>query len=246
MDDLNASRILKVQGGYNFRDLGGLNTLDGTTVKKGLLFRTDELNNLKPDDLELLAQLNVQTVVDFRTDQERAQSVDLVPTTCKHEIHLNILSANMDAFVAEIQKGTSDLKKLMLEFYKDLVLGANAIEEFIKFFQIIQQPTNTAIIYHCTAGKDRTGIATFLILEALNVSNEAIESDYLLSNEFLKDKYAVYINQNPKYADLFMVQSAYLNAAKDAIVEKYDTVQNYLTSVLKVDIALMKKIYTEG
>lgn len=245
MDDSNSNRILKVQGGYNFRDLGGLQTQDGTTIKKGLLFRTDELNNLKPADLELLAHLNAQTVVDFRTDQERAKSVDLLPTSCKREIHLNILSANMDAFVAEIQKGTTDLKQLMIDFYKDLVLGQNAIDEFVKFFEIIQQPANNAVIYHCTAGKDRTGIATFLILEALNVAIEDIQSDYLLSNEFLKDKYAVYINQNPKYAALFMVQSAYLNAAMEAIVYKYGTVKNYLTTVLKVDIDLMKKIYTE-
>lgn len=244
MNTVDTNRILHVQGGYNFRDLGGLTTTEGKTVKKDLLFRTDELNNLEPADLDLLAKLNVTTIVDFRTDQEREKSVDRVPTTCKNEVHLDILAANMDALLAEIQKGTTDFKKILVDFYRDIVLGQNSIDKLVQFFEILQNPENTAVIYHCTAGKDRTGIATALILEALAVDWSQIESDYLLSNEFLKVKYEAYINQNPKYAELLLVQADYLKSAIDAITEKYNTVQEYLTTVLKVDIDLMKKIYT--
>lgn len=242
---MDSDRVLHVDGGYNFRDLGGLKTSEGKLLKKDLLFRTDELNNLSESDLELLASLNIQTVVDFRTDEERAKSIDKIPSTCKNEVHLDILSANMDAFVEEMQKEDADFKKLMLGFYSELVLSANAITQFVKFFELLQNADNLSVIYHCSAGKDRTGVATALILDALQVTRKDIEEDYLMSNEFLKDKYAAYINQNPKYADLFLVQADYLKAAFDAIEEKYDSVANYLTSILKVDLELIRKIYLE-
>lgn len=245
MNTANSKRIIQVQGGYNFRDLGGLKTKDGKLLKSNLLFRTDELGTLTDADLDLLTSKKVQTIVDFRTDLERSKSVDRIPLSCKKEIHLDILSANMDAFIAEMQKGNADFKKLMLGFYEELVIGSNGIEKFKEFFEIVQDSSNVAIIYHCTAGKDRTGVATALILESLNVDREIIEDDYLLSNEFLKDKYASYINKDPRFADLFLVQADYLRTAFDAIEKTYDSVENYLKTVLKVDINKMRSFYLE-
>lgn len=239
------NRVLVIKGGYNFRDLGGLSTKDGKIIKKDLLFRTDELCNLQSEDLDLLARLDVKTIVDFRTDQERAQSIDKVPVTCKKQIHLDILAANMNALMAEFQKEGANYKQLLLNFYTDLVLSENAITEYSKFFDILQNADNTSIIYHCTAGKDRTGVATMLILSALNVDYKQIEDDYLLSNQFLKKKYETYINQNPALADLFLVRAEYLENAINAINVKYDSVQNYLKTVLKVDLDLMRNIYTK-
>jgi len=245
MNTIDKNRILNVKGGFNFRDLGGIITKDGNQIVKDALIRTDELSNLLQEDLDLLARLKVQTVVDFRTDQEREAQLDKVPITCKNQIHLDIVSGNMNTYMAEIKKGTADLKKLMFDLYKDLVLDEHAIQQWIHFFSILQDPSNTAIIYHCTAGKDRTGMATVFILEALNVDRKTIEDDYLLSNDFLKDKYSAYIQQNPMFADLFLVQADYLKEAYSAIEQKYDSVQNYLKSVLKVDVDLLRKLYTK-
>lgn len=242
MNDIN--RILPIKGSFNLRDLGGLVTKDGKQISKNLLIRSDELNNLVPSDLDLLAQINVKTIVDFRTDQERAQSIDKVPTTCQNEFHLNILSANMDALIEAFKNGQTDYKQMMLDIYKDLVLNEQSHIEYTKFFEILQDPDNSAVIYHCTAGKDRTGIATMLILESLNVDWTIIERDYLLSNQFLKKKYKAYIQQNPTLSALFLVNSEYINFAKNTIDENYQSVRNYLTSVLKVDLNLMKQIYT--
>lgn len=243
MTALDTSRILPIKGGYNFRDLGGISTKEGKTIKRNLLFRTDELSNLQPEDLDLLANLNIQTIIDFRTDFERAQSIDKVPRTCKNQIHLDILAANMAAFMAEIQKGITDFKPFLMNFYKEMVLSDDAIKEYTAFFKVLENPENSSIIYHCTAGKDRTGVATALILESLNVGWNEIESDYLLSNIFLKTKYETYISQNPALEDVFLVQPAYLKIAFDAINEKYQSVENYLKTVLKVDLELMKRIY---
>lgn len=243
MTEIDYNRIILVKGGYNFRDLGGLPTTTGETVRKGKLFRTDELSALEPSDLDLLVSLDVKTVVDFRTLQERLKSVDRLPSSCKREYQLDIISASMDSYIQEIKSGRTDFKQFLNDFYKDLVLGDNAVEQLRKFFEIMETPENAGVIYHCTAGKDRTGIATALILEALKVDREIIMSDYLLSNDFLKNKYASYINENPHYADLFLVQPEYLKSSYEAIESKYDNIENYLTRILHVDLDLMRKLY---
>ncbi len=240
---LQEKRVLPIKGGYNFRDLGGIPAKKGAIIKPKLLFRTDELSNLYQQDLDLLAQLNVQTIVDFRTDIERAHSIDKIPVTCKNEIHLDIIAANMNAFVEEIKKGQTNFKPLLLEFYKELVLSDQAIKEYSSFFQILQEPENCGIIYHCTAGKDRTGVATALILSALGVEWKYIMADYLLSNTFLSNKYENYIQNNANLKDVFLVQQDYLNTAFTAIIENYSSIDNYLKNILKVDIKQLKEIY---
>lgn len=244
MELIHESRILPIEGGYNFRDLGGIVTKDETIIKPNYLIRTDELSRLNSNDLGLLADLNVKSVVDFRTSEERKTSVDKVPITCENEFHLDIMAANMNAFMEKMQSGDKDYKKMMQQFYTDLVTEENAVKEFQEFFSILQNEENCSVIYHCTAGKDRTGIATALILESLNVDCNTIESDYLLSNKFLAKKYAAYIEQNPTLAEIFLVQAEYLQDAFEQIRKTYYSVEDYLSDKLKVDIDLMKKIYT--
>lgn len=186
----------------------------------------------------------MKSVVDFRTSEERKTSVDKVPITCENEFRLDIMAANMNAFMEKMQSGDKDYKKMMQQFYTDLVTEENAVKEFQEFFSILQNEENCSVIYHCTAGKDRTGIATALILESLNVDCNTIESDYLLSNKFLAKKYAAYIEQNPTLAEIFLVQAEYLQDAFEQIRKTYYSVEDYLSDKLKVDIDLMKKIYT--
>lgn len=244
MTEIDSNRIIAVKGGFNFRDLGGLPTRDGTRVKKNIFFRTDELGNLQDADLELLQTLQVRTIVDFRTEQERYKLVNKIPATCMKEIHLDIISGNMNTYLAQIQSGKADFEQLMLSLYRDLVVGENGITQFRKFFEIVQQKENTPMIIHCTAGKDRTGIAAALILSALNVDIQDIVEDYLLSNIFLQKKYESYIANDPKLETLFTVKSSYLQYAINTIVEQYGSIKQYLEEVLNVDVALLRAYYT--
>lgn len=245
MKEVHARRVLPIEEGFNFRELGGIITKEGKKIKHNQLIRTDELSRLNENDLELLQQLNVKTIVDFRTEQERKISLDRVPKSCKNEIHLDIVAANMNTFMAKMREPNVNYKDLILGFYNDLVLGENAIKEYQTFFKVLQNPENTSIVYHCTAGKDRTGIATAFILEALNVDWETIENDYLMSNEFLKPKYAHLLATNPQLEDLFLVNADYLQHAKELIDKNFYSMEDYLTDQLKVDLDLMKSIYTE-
>lgn len=245
MKKVHASRVLPIEGGFNFRELGGIITKEGKTIKSHQLIRTDELSQLNENDLQLLKQLKVKTVVDFRTEQERSISVDRVPESCQNEIHLDIVAANMNSFLSKMKEPHVNYKDLILGFYTDLVISENAMKEYQSFFEVLQNPDNTSIIYHCTAGKDRTGIATALILEALGVDWEIIENDYLMSNEFLRPKYQHYIATQPQLEDLFLVNADYLHHAKEIIEKKFYSMEDYLTDQLKVDIDQMKSIYTE-
>ena len=238
------NRILPITGGYNFRDLGGIVTGDQKTIKPNLLIRTDEMSNLTETDLDLLASLNVKTIVDFRTEEERKTSKDKKPSTCEYEFHLDIMAANMNAFLEKIQNGNSDFKTMMNDFYTDLVTSKNGILEYRNFFSILQNPKYNGIVYHCTAGKDRTGIATALILSALKVNWNIIEEDYLLSNNFLAKKYEHYIAEKPSLADIFLVNAEYLQNAFEVIEHKYYSVEDFLVDILHIDLDLMKIIYT--
>lgn len=245
MEQLHQQRILPIIGGYNFRDLGGIKTKTGNKIKANQLIRTDELSNLQDKDLEYLAELKVKTIVDFRTEEERKISIDKIPSTCKNEFHLDIMAANMNDFMLKIKSGDNDYKGMLHQFYADLVTSDNAIKEYQAFFQILQNEENCSVIYHCTAGKDRTGIATALILESLQVDWKHIEEDYLLSNHFLQKKYEGYITSNPALGDLFLVRPEYLEHAKQTIENKYYSMADYLTDILKVDLDKMKQIYTQ-
>lgn len=244
MNTIDKNRVLPVKGGFNFRSLGGLPTRSGKVIVENKLIRADEMSNLLLPDLGLLTKIGVRSVVDFRTQKERAQSIDKLPASCKNEYHFDILSASMDSYIAEIEGAQTDIKQFLTGFYRDLVLGANAIEQWRKFFEILGNTENTAVVYHCTAGKDRTGVATALILEALEVDRSLIMSDFMLSNVLLKGKYDTLIKENPKYEDVFLVQSEYLNDAYDAIEKTYGSVEEYLTNVLYVDLGLMRELYS--
>lgn len=245
MDLLTTSRILPIEGGYNFRDLGFIKTKNNKEIKPQLLIRTDELSQLTTNDLNLLADYNIKTIVDFRTEEERKISVDKVPETCENEFHLDIMAANMNSFLSKLNSNNEDFKSIMHNFYSDLILDENAQKEYTQFFGILQNPENCSVIYHCTAGKDRTGIATALILESLKVDWEIIEHDYLLSNQFLAKKYNHYIQQNPALKDLFLVQAEYLQGAKETIEKNYYSVEDFLVDRLNVDLDAMEKIYTK-
>jgi len=242
---VNEKRILPIEGGYNFRDLGGIITENNRLIKSNYLIRTDELSGLTENDLNFLADLNVKSIVDFRTNDERVLSVDKIPLTTVNEFHLDIMAGSMTVFMSKMKSGTSDYKAMLHYFYTELITSENAIKEYKSFFNILQSEENCSVIYHCTAGKDRTGIATALILSALNVNSSVIEQDYMLSNQFLEKKYGEIIQHNPALKDLFLVQAEYLHGAFETINKNYYSVEDYLTSILNIDIDAMKKIYTE-
>lgn len=109
------------------------------------------------------------------------------------------------------------------------------------FFAHVQESAALPLLFHCAAGKDRTGFAAAMILFALGVDEETIFADYEASNAYLGDKYAPAIAANPEHGGLFTVKRAYLEESLRAIEQEYGHVETYLESALAVDIQLMRE-----
>lgn len=241
-----SDRHLPMSGGYNFRDLGGYRTTDGRYVKwGGKIFRSDDLHNLTDEDLNYLSSIPLVSIVDFRSDDEREAAPDKNPESVKENYKYAISPGNlMGAIKADLQNITEmKADTLMMGMNELLVSDPACIDQYRKFFELLQDDKNVPLMFHCSAGKDRTGMGAALILFSLGVDEQTIINDYLLSNKYLANKYAAYKAAYPALSSLFEVKPQFLQAGIDKIRKDHGSVDNYLTKVLNVDITKMRDKY---
>lgn len=172
-------RLLPLEGGSNFRDLGGYSTRDGRTVKRGLLFRSGAMTGLTASDMEYLGRFNFQAVVDLRSSEERvlfpnrwvaAQGIDYLH-------HDYSIVALMKQAVEGGLEGPVDYSAMYLH------LGDMIKPQLSKYFEVLLEG-RVPVVVNCSAGQDRTGITSALLLSLLGVDRELIFEDYLLSTDF--------------------------------------------------------------
>lgn len=240
-----AESHLPMTGGFNFRDLGGIRNQQGKHVKWGKFIRTDELKSLTEADLEYLSAIPVRSIVDFRSEMEIEQAPDILPASVQNNYQLFIDPGN----ILELQNlniaSSTSLDSVMITINEYLVSDPHFVGRYKRFFEILQDENQVPVIFHCTAGKDRTGMAAALILYALGVSEECIFQNYLESNIYLKEKYAGEIEKNPKLESVLTVKEEFLRAGINKIKEKYDSVEQFLTRELSVDINRFKDLYLD-
>jgi protein-tyrosine phosphatase len=131
----------------------------------------------------------------------------------------------------------------IIDIYRSFSADEEIIAQYRKFFALMQDEANLPLSFHCSAGKDRTGIAAMLFLSSLGVSEEIIMQDYLLSNKYLENKYAKLLEAQPHFKPAYIVEAGYLQTTLDQIKADYGSVENYLKNTLNVDMERMKKIY---
>lgn len=238
---------LPMTGGYNFRDLGGYKTSDNKYVKWGKIFRSDDLHNLTEADLNYLASIPLVSIVDFRSKEEMGQAPDKNPSSVKMNYPYSISPGNLMAAASSIDElamlTADQVDTLMIGMNILLVTDSACIRQYRNFFQLLQSDVDTPLMFHCSAGKDRTGMAAALVLSALGVDEKTILNDYLLSNAYLADKYAKYKDENPALKSLFEVKPEFLKAGLDRVKEDHGSIENYLIKVLNVDIQKMRQKY---
>jgi protein-tyrosine phosphatase len=122
-------------------------------------------------------------------------------------------------------------------------LPEEAIPRYRVLFELLSDPSNTPLLYHCTAGKDRTGLASALILYALGTDMETIYKDYLESTRLLQEHLAVLLKGRPYMAPYMTVQESYLETAC-AEIEKYGGFETYIRNELRADIRRLRSLYT--
>lgn len=240
-----AERRLPLQGSYNFRDLDGIRTIDGKYTQWGKVFRSDDMMHLTATDIHYLDQIPIRTVVDFRSEAEISQSPDKKIPSATETYDFSITPGNITSLPFEdiARLSAQEADSLMRTVNRELVTDSRTIEQYKKLFVLLQEEDNTPLVFHCTAGKDRTGYGAYLFLSSLGVDEATCLQDYLDSNVYLAAKYGPYMEKYPDLKPLFEVRPAYLKTAIHQIKEQHGNVENYLTNVLEVDMDRMKQLY---
>jgi len=238
-----AESHLPMEGGYNFRDLGGIRTENGKYIKWGKILRSDDLHNLTEADLNYLSSIPLISIVDFRSEQEMQMAPDKVPASAAKDYAYSINPGNLMAALDMENASTASMDTAMMQMNVLMVTDTASIDQYRKFFELLQNENDVPLMFHCSAGKDRTGMGAALVLFALGVDEKTIMDNYLESNKYLGDKYAKYIEQYPDLEPLFRVKPEFLKAGIQQIRNEHGSVENYLKDVLKVDIDKMREMY---
>ena len=247
--------MLSISSVSNFRDVA-----IGPKMKKNLLFRCAKLSTLNSADIVKLENIKPYAIIDFRDPKEIKKAPDnLSESLFKKYVNLPISANTLNRMVAEKNiQGDNMLtyEKVMEESYK-LYLN-NHKHVWKEFINILLNSNSNPIIFHCSAGKDRTGIASYIIQSLLNSSIELIYENYLLSNQLLSSIAATAEqttsskNDDLKITNVMLkalgkVQKSYLNSAIYEIKEKYQTLEMYIFNELgfnENDIKKLIKLYS--
>ena len=239
-----AESQLPMEGGFNFRDLGGIRNKDGKYIQWGKIFRSDELHNLTARDLTYLASIPVVSVVDFRSEEEMQTAPDKLPSSVKKYYAYSIVPGNLNIDIKSLNHlQPTQLDTMMMQMNISFVTDSVYYGRYKEFFSLLMDENKIPLMYHCTAGKDRTGMATALILYALNVDEPVIMENYLLSNLYLEDKYKDIKAEHPVLKSLFDVKPEFLQAGIDQMKKDHGSVENFLRDVLDVDIEKFREMY---
>jgi protein-tyrosine phosphatase len=235
-------RHLPLVGASNFRDLGGYATQDGHIVRWRRLFRSDHLAALTEGDRAILTALRLNRVCDFRGVSERAELVCSLPDATVHSLAIEpTVVQGMKALFDAGESVTAALTvDLMKQTYRDFVLANSP--RFADMFAYLLAD-DSPLVFHCTAGKDRTGFAAALILSALGVSWDVVMEDYMLTNTHyqMPERTTVTLSQDVLNV-LWRVQEGFLEAAFDAVDTEFGGVGLYLKNQLGLDALRLERL----
>lgn len=237
---------MEIAGASNFRDLGHHRTRTGETVVPGRLFRADHLGALTPDDVAQLRALGVRRVLDLRGVNERATVPCALPGVAVHSLAIEptIVQKLSDLLAAGHRLTPEEVIGHMQDTYRGFV--RHNTHRFAELFAHLLERDDPTV-FHCTAGKDRTGFAAALVLRSLGVSEADVMRDYLLTNERLKPLEASRHGLAPEVQTvLWRVQPDFLQAALEAVDADYGGMDAYLREGLRLreaELARLRELY---
>ena len=167
-----------LEGASNLRDLGGWPVADGRRVRRGLVYRSATLANLTEADQALVASLGIRTVCDLRGVSESALRPSRLPPSAER-VHLPIepsVGASLRDLMLREESAGEDVVSLLRRAYLDYL--ARFIDVYRGLFGLLLEPGRQAVLFHCSAGKDRTGVGAALVLTALGATREVVVADY--------------------------------------------------------------------
>lgn len=235
-------RLLQFEAVHNFRDLGGYATSDGRTTRWRTLYRADGLQRLTPGDVELLRPLGLKTVLDLRTEKELTERgrfpVDAHPVDFHH---LPVIDVTWERRPGD---DTADPVPFLFGQYLAILRSGESL--LAQAFRILAGPGALPAVFHCAAGKDRTGVLAALVLGALGVAHDVIAEDYGLSRGALDRTKAWMAERRPDLVGSWdNIPAAHLAATPEAmerlldhLAAQHGSVRGYLRSIGVSDAVL--------
>jgi protein-tyrosine phosphatase len=246
-------RRLELEGPVNFRDVGGYATADGRHVRWGCVYRSDSLESLTSADIARLDELGIRLVCDLRRDEERAAAPSRVVGHGDLRIeHLPIggIAAETRDMAGRMLRG--EIPEVSVAMMADVYLTILDLhpDSFGTVVAYAADPASLPMVVHCTAGKDRTGVASALLLGALGVDDETIAADYGLSDEFQARARIAAVRPQLDAAGIefakveayFQAPRAVIAATLDGLRERYGGVGEYLTERAGLAPATLDKL----
>lgn len=228
----------------NLRSLGGYRNVHQQVVKDGLIYRSGQLNQLTPAQKQYLATtLGITRIIDMRSADERHQFPDVTWPQVQYQV-LDVLAQvmNNDASLQSMVSSTGAVHERMIQLYEQLALDPTARQSYRRFIQLLLIP-NQPLVFHCFAGKDRTGVGAALFLKIMAVSDEQIMADYLLTNQAREHANQQILatmasqltpEQQRAVSQALLVDADYLSHYFEVIRAHYGTFSNYLQAGLEL------------
>ncbi len=262
------SQKVSLKNLINTRDLGGMRTKDGLSIRHGKLIRSGELGAASDEDLKWLSD-HVGLIIDLRTEQECMEKPNPSVSGTDY-LHLSVirnLAAGISRDEDSDQKAFSVLeaepeqaREFMIHAYTVFVEDEYSVAQYRRFVQTLLEPREKAVLWHCSAGKDRTGFASVIIQELLGVPRADIMEDYLKTNQFLAADLQNMIEMVGRQMGItgsklektlrymFAVQEEYLEAVYLKTKEIYGGFPEFLSKGLGCDrqtVEHLRKLYLQ-
>ena len=220
------SRKIALDGTVNFRDLGGYGTSDGRHTKWGRIYRADGLTHLSETDLDLLRELGIKTVIDLRTSAEVDEGtfpIDKLAVSFHHHPLMRQVGSNDDFTVTP---------GFLAATYLDMADESHGA--IAKVLRLLANDANAPAVFHCTAGKDRTGVTAAVLLSLLGCSRATVVADYVESHaamdalrERLAEKYPAAKDTIMAADDLFSADAASIELFLDHLEQRHGSVEGF-------------------
>jgi len=231
-------RVVALEGCSNLRDLGGYRTADGRTVRFGRVFRSASLAGLTGADLRVFGATGIRTVCDLRGEREAARAPSRLPDAGAPEVvRLPIeprVGASLRDLLAREEATGEDVYDLLRTAYTSY--ATDHLPRYRAIFDLLLREERLPLLFHCSAGKDRTGFGAALLLTALGVPRETVVADYLATNRIWKREHALPPNTPADARDtLLTAHRPLLEAALDPSASTHGSLDALLEDGLGLD-----------
>jgi len=236
-------RILALEGASNLRDIGGWPVAGGRRVRHGLAFRSAALHGLTEDDLGHLARTGLRTVCDLRGAQEAARAPSrLPPGAAAHPLPIEpfvgaSLKDMLERGAATGEGATDVLRQAYLSYVSD------HLPVYRRLFALLLEEERRPLLFHCSAGKDRTGIGAALILTVLGADRATVVEDYVATDRFWRRDHPLPPGVPRAAADAILAtHPALLEEALDAALTRFDGVEGLASDGLGLDAGSRERL----